>query len=147
MSVKSMFEGVLLVYAPPRGADPDGCASATASKRRPRCSGSRPSCPSTRSARRATWIIDNGGGLDATSRAVDRVVGRRRQARRPRRQAVEEHLEHLRLVGGERGSIVATQRAHHVTGEHHLGRAEDHVARELGIDAGGHLAPVACACG
>src|ERR1039457_6813834 len=55
----------------------------------------------------------------------------------------EGQLEHLRLVAGKRGGVAAPQRPHHVAGEHHLGSAEDDIARELWIDTGADLAAVA----
>jgi dephospho-CoA kinase len=68
---EAMFEGVLLVYAPPdvqirRLRERNGLDEAAALQRL------EAQLPIDEKRRRATWVIDNGGGLDATSRAVDR---------------------------------------------------------------------------
>ena len=67
---ESMFEGVLLVYAPrdvqirrharAQRARRGGCAQRLAAQ-----------MPIDEKRDRATWVIDNSNGLEATSRAVD----------------------------------------------------------------------------
>ncbi|MFI5285643.1 MAG: dephospho-CoA kinase [Candidatus Dormibacteria bacterium] len=68
---EAMFEGVLLVYAPRevqirRLRERNGLDETAALQRL------EAQLPIDEKRRKATWIIDNGGGLDATSRAVDR---------------------------------------------------------------------------
>jgi dephospho-CoA kinase len=68
---EAMFEGVLLVYAPRdvqlrRLFDRSGLDEAAALQRL------AAQLPIDEKRDRATWIIDNGDGLDATSLAVDR---------------------------------------------------------------------------
>jgi dephospho-CoA kinase len=68
---EAMFEGVLLVYAPRdvqlrRLHERNGLDEAAALQRL------AAQLPIDEKRDRATWIIDNGDGLDATSRAVDR---------------------------------------------------------------------------
>jgi dephospho-CoA kinase len=68
---EAMFEGVLLVYAPPavqirRLSERNGLDEAAALQRL------AAQLPIDEKRERATWIIDNSDGLDATSRAVDR---------------------------------------------------------------------------
>jgi dephospho-CoA kinase len=65
-----MFEGVLLVYAPRdvqlrRLRERNGLDTAAALQRL------AAQLPIDEKRARATWIIDNADGLDATSRAVD----------------------------------------------------------------------------
>jgi dephospho-CoA kinase len=67
---EAMFEGVLLVYAPPevqvrRLRERNGLDEAAALQRL------AAQLPIDEKRDRATWIIDNSDGLDATSRAVD----------------------------------------------------------------------------
>jgi dephospho-CoA kinase len=69
-SREAMFEGVLLVYAPPavqirRLHERNGLDEAEALQRLDA------QLPIDEKRSRATWIIDNSDGLDATSRAVD----------------------------------------------------------------------------
>jgi dephospho-CoA kinase len=66
----AMFEGVLLVYAPAevqirRLLDRNGLDEAAALQRL------AAQLPIDEKRERATWIIDNSNGLDATSRAID----------------------------------------------------------------------------
>jgi dephospho-CoA kinase len=68
---EAMFEGVLLVYAPlevqlRRLRERNGLDEAAAMQRL------AAQLPIDEKRDRATWVIDNGDGLDATSRAVDR---------------------------------------------------------------------------
>ncbi len=68
---ESIFEGVLLVYAPRevqliRLRERNGLEEADAERRL------AAQLPIDEKRDRATWIIDNGDGLDATSREVDR---------------------------------------------------------------------------
>ena len=68
---ESMFEGVLLVYAPRevqlrRLRERNGLDDAAAMQRLDA------QLPIDEKRERATWIIDNSAGLDATKRAVDR---------------------------------------------------------------------------
>jgi dephospho-CoA kinase len=70
-SREAMFEGVLLVYAPPevqlrRLRERNGLDAAAALQRL------AAQLPIDEKRDRATWIIDNSDGLEATSRAVDR---------------------------------------------------------------------------
>lgn len=67
---EAMFEGVLLVYAPPevqlrRLRERNGLDDAAALQRL------AAQLPIDEKRDRATWIIDNAAGLDATARAVD----------------------------------------------------------------------------
>jgi dephospho-CoA kinase len=67
---EAMFEGVLLVYAPPevqlrRLRERNGLDEAAALQRL------AAQLPIDEKRDRATWIIDNAAGLDATARAVD----------------------------------------------------------------------------
>ena len=67
---EAMFEGVLLVYAPPevqvrRLRERNGLDEAAALQRL------AAQLPIDEKRDRATWIIDNSDGIDATSRAVD----------------------------------------------------------------------------
>jgi dephospho-CoA kinase len=69
-SREAMFDGVLLVYAPPavqirRMRERNGLDEAAAQQRLDA------QLPIDEKRSRATWIIDNSDGLDATSRAVD----------------------------------------------------------------------------
>jgi dephospho-CoA kinase len=67
---EAMFEGVLLVYAPPevqvkRLRERNGLDEAAALQRL------AAQLPIDEKRGRSTWIIDNGGSVDATSQAVD----------------------------------------------------------------------------
>ena len=73
------FHGVLVVYAPPevqirRLRERNGLDEAAAQQRLDA------QLPIDEKRRRATWVIDNSGDLDATERAGRRVVGCRRQS-------------------------------------------------------------------
>ena len=72
---EAMFEGVLLVYAPPRGPDPAAARTQRTRRGRLRCNGLPRSSRSTRSVIGRRGSSTTATALDATSRAVDDVVG------------------------------------------------------------------------
>src|ERR1700732_1523086 len=117
----------------------------TASPRLRRPRGLTPSCQSSQSE---TWRRGSStmAAISAIPSDRSRPGGGRRSAfsgSAPRRKNVKQESQHLLPATHVRVGRAPLQRADDIPREHHLGGAEDHVSRQLGINVVVHLSGLA----